>query len=83
MHLNELRKYDSVAFQRYVDMLVEDCQDTFVVYEGGKIAVGTVEGRIMTWNPKSTAADVGAGWEKSTHLPNVPEEPLGLKSVIR
>jgi len=76
MTLSELRKHDTQAYERYVEMLVEDCQDVFVVSGGAQptISAKTRNG-VMRWDPKSTTMCIGSGWEMVRRAPS--EEDLG------
>ena len=61
-HLSQLKKVDPRAYAGYLEMLVEDCADEFEMV-GGKLTARMPDGTTLTWNPKSTAMDVGGGWE--------------------
>ncbi len=45
MNLSDLRKHNLRAFNQYVDMLVEDCQDSFAVGEDGVLHAYTPDPR--------------------------------------
>jgi len=63
-NLSELKRRNPKAFQGYVDMFVEDCQDEFS-FEDGKIVAYREDGTKLEFDPKSTSMDVGRGWKPS------------------
>lgn len=64
MTLSELKKHDPKAYERYVEMMVEDCKDVFVVTAEPDQSISVRnEAGIMRWNPKATNMCIGAGWE--------------------
>jgi hypothetical protein len=36
-HLRDLKNIDPFAYQQYVEMLIEDCKDTFTVRDDNKL----------------------------------------------
>jgi len=73
MHLSELEKINKKAYDRYVDMLIEDCADEFKI-EDGKITVTNDEGTNgffggweAVWNgddpQRCPTSVIGDGWE--------------------
>lgn len=64
LHLSALRTAYPKAFKAYVEMLIEDCQDTFDILPNGKLVAHTELGGsdLMFLNDK-TRSD-GMSWEE-------------------
>jgi len=72
LSLSDLRKLARVAFDRYVDLLVDDCQDEFVILKDGVILALVDDAdnvrQPYVWYPKghSFAEDFPVHWQPTT-----------------
>ncbi len=54
MHLSGVKEIDKQAFQAYVDILIEDCQDKFYAMGDGHLRVVTSDGQTLNWTPNNS-----------------------------
>lgn len=62
MHLNQIRQKYSSAYDKFVDLLVEDCAIDFQLIGGRLYAHDTVEGKWMLWDHEDTDVEMSVGW---------------------
>jgi hypothetical protein len=68
--IHELKRINKKAYDGYVEMLIEDCADSFSVGKDGKITAYVVNSEgatkdIVTFDPsnKNPSTEIGGGWE--------------------
>lgn len=68
-HLSRLKEIDPDAYQAYVEMLVEDCQDEFTLGDDGKLQAHSEYGT-LEWLPEV----MGGCWEDEGNIEEYEDE---------